>query len=196
MNHFAFLAKIATDIRIALALSTILPVGPQAPVNDGEIARTSWALPVAGLLVGLGGAAIYSVARMTGLTAGPAAMLAVTATVLITGAIHEDGSPIPPMGSAAAGTSDASSISCGQPDRHLAPAPLSYRSRCDGARWRRSASRDRLRQPFRFRMQRPAARCRCSCGWSRRRDQTGFRREPDSHQGKAQSSLWVWGCFA
>jgi len=91
MNHFAFLAKIVTDIRIALALSTILPVGPQAPVNDGEIARASWALPVAGLLVGLGGAAIYSVARMTGLTAGPAAMLAVTGTVLITGAIHEDG---------------------------------------------------------------------------------------------------------
>jgi adenosylcobinamide-GDP ribazoletransferase len=91
MNHFAFLAKIVTDIRIAVALSTILPVGPQAPVNDGEIARASWALPVAGLLVGLGGAAIYSVARMTGLTAGPAAMLAVTATVLITGAIHEDG---------------------------------------------------------------------------------------------------------
>lgn len=91
MNHFEFLGKIVTDIRIAVALSTILPVGPQAPVNDGEIADASWALPVAGLLVGLAGAAIYSLARMTGLTAGPAAMLAVAATVLITGAIHEDG---------------------------------------------------------------------------------------------------------
>ena len=91
MNHFKLLGKIVTDIRIAVALSTILPVGSQAPVSDGEIARASWALPVAGLLVGLAGAAIYSLARMTGLTAGPAAMLALAATVLITGAIHEDG---------------------------------------------------------------------------------------------------------
>ena len=91
MNHFEFLGKIVTDIRITVALSTILPVGPQAPINDGEIAQASWALPVAGLLVGLAGAAIYSIARMTGLTTGPAAMLAVAATVLITGAIHEDG---------------------------------------------------------------------------------------------------------
>ena len=91
MNHFELLGKIVTDIRIAVALSTILPVGPQTPANDGEIARASWALPVAGLLVGLAGAMIYSLARMTGLTAGPAAMLAVAATILITGAIHEDG---------------------------------------------------------------------------------------------------------
>ena len=91
MSHFELLEKIVTEIRIAVALSTILPVGPQAPVNDGEIARASWALPVAGLLVGLAGAMIYSLARMTGLTAGPAAMLAVAATILITGAIHEDG---------------------------------------------------------------------------------------------------------
>ena len=91
MNHFELLEKIVMDIRIAVALSTILPVGPQAAVSDGEIARASWALPVAGLLVGLAGAAIYSLARMTGLTAGPAALLAVAATILMTGAIHEDG---------------------------------------------------------------------------------------------------------
>ena len=91
MNHFELLGKIITDIRIAVALSTILPVGPQAPLNEGEIARASWALPAAGLLVGLAGAAIYSLARMTGLSAGPAAMLAVAATILITGALHEDG---------------------------------------------------------------------------------------------------------
>ena len=91
MNHFELLEKIVMDIRIAVALSTILPVGPQAAVSDGEIARASWALPVAGLLVGLAGAAIYSLARITGLTAGPAAMLTVAATILMTGAIHEDG---------------------------------------------------------------------------------------------------------
>src|SRR3974377_1218019 len=91
MNHFKLLGKIVTDIRIAVALSTILPVGSQAPVSDGEIARASWALPVAGLLVGLAGAAIYSLARMTGLTAGPAAMLAVAATQLTPGALPAQG---------------------------------------------------------------------------------------------------------
>ena len=187
MNHFELLEKIVTDIRIAVALSTILPVGPQAAVSDGEIARASWALPVAGLLVGLAGAAIYSLARMTGLTAGPAALLAVAATILITGALHEDG---------LADTADG--LGGGRtPDRKLdimrdsrivltEPAPLSCRSPCDGARWRRSARLDQLRQLFRYRMPRPAPRCRCSCGWSRRHDQTGFRREPDSHQGKTQ----------
>lgn len=91
MNYFESLRKIATDIRIAVSLSTILPVGPAGPVDDGEVARASWALPVAGLLVGLVGAVIYSIARATGLTPGPAAMLALATTILVTGAIHEDG---------------------------------------------------------------------------------------------------------
>ncbi len=91
MHYFELLKRIVADIRIAISLSTILPVGPAAPVNDGEIARASWALPVAGLLVGLAGATIYSIARGVGLTPGPAAMLALAATILVTGAIHEDG---------------------------------------------------------------------------------------------------------
>jgi adenosylcobinamide-GDP ribazoletransferase len=83
--------RIATDIRIALSLSTILPAGQAGPVNDGEVARASWALPVAGLLVGLAGGAIYWIAWRAGLTSGPAAMLALATIVLLTGAIHEDG---------------------------------------------------------------------------------------------------------
>ncbi|XSC42909.1 adenosylcobinamide-GDP ribazoletransferase [Bradyrhizobium sp. RDT10] len=41
--------------------------------------------------MGLTGAVVYSIAREVGLPPGPAAMLAVAATVLITGAMHEDG---------------------------------------------------------------------------------------------------------
>ena len=61
------------------------------PVSDGDVARASWALPVAGLLVGLLGAAVYSIAIGLGLTSGPAAMLALATTILVTGALHEDG---------------------------------------------------------------------------------------------------------
>ena len=91
MRYAELPERIATDIRIAMSLSTILPVGPAKPLDNGQIAEASWALPVAGLVVGLIGAVVYAVARRIGLPGDPAAVLALSATVLITGAIHEDG---------------------------------------------------------------------------------------------------------
>jgi adenosylcobinamide-GDP ribazoletransferase len=91
MDYAELLKGIVRDVRIALSFSTILPVGPVALADDGEITRASWALPVAGLVVGLIGAALYAIAHKAGLTSGPAAMLALAATILVTGAIHEDG---------------------------------------------------------------------------------------------------------
>jgi adenosylcobinamide-GDP ribazoletransferase len=91
MEASKLLAKIVTDIRLALSLSTILPVGPPKPLDQGEVAQASWALPVAGLVVGLAGAIVYFVARKIGLPGDPAAVLALATTILITGAIHEDG---------------------------------------------------------------------------------------------------------
>ncbi len=83
--------RIITDLRIAISFVTILPVGPSKPLGDDAVARASWALPLAGLLVGLAGAAAFAIAARFGLTSGPAAMLALAATALITGALHEDG---------------------------------------------------------------------------------------------------------
>ena len=91
MNYVELLERIAGDVRIAVSLSTILPAAPSAPLDNGEVARASWALPVAGLLVGLAGAVIYAIAHRFGLQPEPAAMLALAATILITGAMHEDG---------------------------------------------------------------------------------------------------------
>jgi adenosylcobinamide-GDP ribazoletransferase len=91
MRYAELLAKILTDIRIAVSLSTILSVRPARPVDSGEVAQASWALPVAGLVVGFAGAATYAVARAVGLPTDPAAALALAATILVTGAIHEDG---------------------------------------------------------------------------------------------------------
>jgi adenosylcobinamide-GDP ribazoletransferase len=91
MNYVEFLAKIVADIRIAISLSTILPIGPAKPLNDGEVARASWALPVAGLVVGLTGAVVYAIAHRVGLPPEAAAVLALAATILVSGAIHEDG---------------------------------------------------------------------------------------------------------
>jgi adenosylcobinamide-GDP ribazoletransferase len=91
MRYAELLAQIVTDNRIAVSLSTILPVGPAKPVDNGEVAQASWALPVAGLVVGLAGTVFYAIARKLGLPTGPAAVLALAATILVTGAIHEDG---------------------------------------------------------------------------------------------------------
>jgi adenosylcobinamide-GDP ribazoletransferase len=91
MQQLAQLRSIVTDLRIGLSLATILPCGPSTPVDDGEVARAGWTLPVAGSLVGLLGAAVYALAHAIGLTPGPAAMLALASTVIVTGALHEDG---------------------------------------------------------------------------------------------------------
>jgi adenosylcobinamide-GDP ribazoletransferase len=91
MRYSELVVRILADVRIAVSFSTLLPVGLPTPGNDGDVARASWALPLAGLLVGLAGSAIYWMAWRAGLTAGPAAMLALSTTILITGAIHEDG---------------------------------------------------------------------------------------------------------
>ena len=83
--------SLIADLRIAVSLSTRIPLGPAAPTLEGDIARASWALPAAGILVGLAGAIVYWLATRLRLQPEPAAMLALAATILITGAMHEDG---------------------------------------------------------------------------------------------------------
>src|SRR5579859_4183958 len=91
MNYVELLEKIVTETRIAVSLSTIVPIAPARPIDDGEVARASWALPLAGFLVALAGAAVYAIAHRFGLAPEPAAVLALVATILVTGAMHEDG---------------------------------------------------------------------------------------------------------
>ena len=82
---------ICADLRMAASFVTILPVASSKPAGDGAVARATWALPIAGLLVGLAGAFVYKVAIRCGLTPNLAALLTLTTTSLITGALHEDG---------------------------------------------------------------------------------------------------------
>jgi adenosylcobinamide-GDP ribazoletransferase len=85
------LKDVLADLRIAASFVTIVPVASSKPAADGAIARATWALPLAGLLVGLAGAASYALASKLGLAPGMAALLALATTALITGALHEDG---------------------------------------------------------------------------------------------------------
>ncbi len=91
MRRAELLQDIVADLRMAASFVTIVPVASPKPAGDGAIARATWALPVAGLLVGLAGALVYSIGSRFGLAPSLAALLALGTTALVTGALHEDG---------------------------------------------------------------------------------------------------------
>jgi adenosylcobinamide-GDP ribazoletransferase len=86
-----WLGGVARDLRIAWLFSTRLPLPQTAPIAGADIARASWALPVVGMLIGLSGALVYWISFRFNLPAFVAAALAVSATVALTGGLHEDG---------------------------------------------------------------------------------------------------------
>lgn len=81
----------AVDLKVSLLFSTRLPLVHAAPIGGVEIARAGWALPIAGVLVGLMGALVYWLAHRLGLAPLIAAALALAATLAVTGCLHEDG---------------------------------------------------------------------------------------------------------
>jgi adenosylcobinamide-GDP ribazoletransferase len=87
----ATLAGLIRDLRIALSLCTRLPVAPSTAVGEGDVARASWAFPIAGGLIGLIAAAVYWLAGRMHIAPPAASVLALAATVFLTGAMHEDG---------------------------------------------------------------------------------------------------------
>src|ERR1700684_3594834 len=56
-----------------------------------SLAQAAWAFPLAGFVVGLVGALAYLIADRLVLFSWPAAALTLAATLLVTGALHEDG---------------------------------------------------------------------------------------------------------
>jgi adenosylcobinamide-GDP ribazoletransferase len=81
----------AQEFKASLAFCTRLPVGRAASPTAKALANAAWAFPVTGVVVGLIGALIYVLAHRLGLPAWPAAALSVAATLVVTGALHEDG---------------------------------------------------------------------------------------------------------
>jgi adenosylcobinamide-GDP ribazoletransferase len=86
-----WLEQRAEELRASLAFSTRLPLPRAMPRVSGALANAAWAFPLAGVLIGGVGAIVYALAQRLGLPTWPAAGLSVTATLLLTGALHEDG---------------------------------------------------------------------------------------------------------
>ena len=92
MNDYTeTLQKLTADLRIGFSLCTRLPVGPATPPGEGDVARASWTFPIAGLVVGIAASLAYWLAIHVNVAPQPAAGLTLAATMLLTGAMHEDG---------------------------------------------------------------------------------------------------------
>src|SRR6266849_5449991 len=91
LDPIRWLRRLVSDLAISLAFCTRLPVWHPAPFGGPDIARASWAMPLAGVLVGAIGALAYGLAHALGLPVLAAAALALAATLAATGCLHEDG---------------------------------------------------------------------------------------------------------
>jgi adenosylcobinamide-GDP ribazoletransferase len=78
------------DIALCLVFFTKLPL-PHFDFGNRKLAASIWAAPIAGLAVAALGALAYAISVRLGLAPGPASALALAATLLATGALHEDG---------------------------------------------------------------------------------------------------------
>jgi adenosylcobinamide-GDP ribazoletransferase len=85
------LRRLIADLALSVMFCTRLPLARAMPVEGGDLARATWALPVAGALVGALGALVYWVAVRLALPPLVAAALAVAAGMAVTGCLHEDG---------------------------------------------------------------------------------------------------------
>lgn len=78
------------DLRLAFRFLTRLPID-SADWQIGDLGRAAWAFPLVGVLIGLLCGVVYAGGRGIGLSPLLAAIAAIAAGCLATGALHEDG---------------------------------------------------------------------------------------------------------
>jgi adenosylcobinamide-GDP ribazoletransferase len=88
----AFPATWRDEFLAACMFLTRLPLGSaRQDVPTPSLAQAAWTFPLVGLVVGVSGGIAYGIASALALPTLGAALIAVAATVLVTGALHEDG---------------------------------------------------------------------------------------------------------
>lgn len=95
MERSIFPSDLAADLLACLRFYTRLPTERLTRAafarEERSLADAQWAAPVVGLGIGLAVAVVLGLALAAGLPAGAAAVLALGAGILLTGALHEDG---------------------------------------------------------------------------------------------------------
>jgi adenosylcobinamide-GDP ribazoletransferase len=82
---------LASDLAVALAFYTRLPIPLHTPVDGAALARASWCSPLAGALIGAIAGFAYWVSVRLNLPQLVAATVAVATSMMLTGCLHEDG---------------------------------------------------------------------------------------------------------
>ncbi|MDH3473682.1 MAG: adenosylcobinamide-GDP ribazoletransferase [Rhodospirillales bacterium] len=91
-DHLApALQEWSADLQAATGFLTRVPLGRFAPGEPADMARATRAYPLVGAGIGLAGAGAFWLATVLGLPGLIAGLIAVAATMLFTGALHEDG---------------------------------------------------------------------------------------------------------
>ncbi len=85
------IARLVRDLAFCLVFFTRLPVPVPVSIAEARLATSIWAVPLAGLAVALLSAAVYALASALSLGPAAAAGLALAASALVTGCLHEDG---------------------------------------------------------------------------------------------------------
>jgi adenosylcobinamide-GDP ribazoletransferase len=81
----------ACNFLTRLPLSRLASGGTRLDLTPPSLADAAWAFPLVGLIVGAIGGIAYGIASAFALPALAAALIAVAATALVTGGLHEDG---------------------------------------------------------------------------------------------------------
>ncbi len=79
------------QIALCIGFFTRIRVNLPEVIPDDALARASWAFPIAGAAIGALTALAMVIALKSGVGAGAAAIIALAASMLLTGALHEDG---------------------------------------------------------------------------------------------------------
>ena len=79
------------QLALGLVFLTRLPIRLRGALPDDAVARAAWSFPLVGALVGLAGTGAAIAADALGLPPLASALLALAATMAMTGALHEDG---------------------------------------------------------------------------------------------------------
>lgn len=91
MPRDSWLVRRLIELKIGVIFLTRLPLPHRQPIERGELSFALWTAPVIGALVGAFGAAVYALAYVLHVPPWPAAALAIAATAVATGCLHEDG---------------------------------------------------------------------------------------------------------
>ncbi len=91
MSPAAWILQRLIDVKIALIFFTRLPLPHAGRIEGPDLARVTWANPLVGLTVGAIAGGVFWLAGWLGLPPFIAALLAVAASLAVTGCFHEDG---------------------------------------------------------------------------------------------------------